>query len=419
MSPPFDLVVAKARPMGAVEPQEIGVRDGRIAALGSMAAGGAAAVLDAGGRLVLPAFVDAFVRLDKVETAGGNVVDTWDEAREVERQRKRGRPVHALVEGAEGWLRRAVAAGTGTARVGVDVDPIAGLDPLRSLLEVKDAWAHAIDLQVVAIPAEGLQGSRARNLLGEAMHLGADVVGGCPHRDPEPEEHLRHVLGLARQLGRPADIELDPTLPPGTMAAEATMLARLLRALETEERPTQPVAARHLCGLSAVEPERAARLLERMARANLAATIVPPQDLHFGGRGDPKAGRRGLAPVRALLKAGIPVGCGTGGEDDFYAPLGTADAARSAWLLAYGSYLGAPSDVPAIFGVAISGGALTLGLPDRAGIIPGMLADLVVLDEADPVEAFLAHAPARWVIHRGGIVAATDVVREARLPRAA
>ena len=419
MNDRLDLVVANARLVGDPAELEIGVRDGRIVAVGPKVAGGAAAVLDAGGRLVLPAFVDAFVRLDKVETAGGQAVGTWDEAREADRQHKRGRPISAIVGAAEGWLRRAVAAGTGTARAAVDVDRIAGLEPLRALLEVKKAWAHAIDVQVVAVPSEGLQDSRARDLLGEAMRLGADVVGGCPHRDPAPDEHLQQVLALARRLARPVDLELDPVLPAGTIAPQATMLARLLDALEAGGGIGQPITARHLCALGAVEAEGAGGLIERIARAELAVSVVPGQDLHFGGRADEKAARRGLAPVRALRKAGVPLGCGSGGEDDLYAPLGTADVARSAWLLAYAGYMGAPSDIPGLFAIATGGGARALGLADRGGIAPGMLADLVVLDEADPVEAFLGHAPARWVLHRGRIVATTDVVREAHLPRAA
>lgn len=395
------------------------MREACVAAVGPKVAGGVAAVLDAGGRLVLPAFVDAFVRLDKVETAGGQAVETWEEAREADRQRKRGRPVSAIAEAAEGWLRRAVAAGTGTVRAAVDVDRIAGLDPLRSILEMKDTWAHAIDLQVAAVPAEGLQDSRARDLLVDAMRLGADAIGGCPHRDPAPEEHLQHVLSLARRLGRPADIELDPVLPPGTIPPEATMLVRLLDVLEAEGPLGPTITARHLCALGAVEPAGSARLIERMVRAKLAVSVVPAQDLHLGGRADARHARRGLAPVRALLKAGVPLGCGTGGEDDLSSPLGTADVARSAWLLAYAGYLGAPSDIPGIFALATSGGARAIGLTDRDAIAPGMLADLVVLDEVDPVEAFLGHAPARWVVHRGRIVATTDVVREAHLPRAA
>jgi cytosine/creatinine deaminase len=62
---PFDLVVAGCRRPPDAEPADIGIRDGRIAALGDLNRMAARQRVEAEGRLVVPGFVDAHIHLDK------------------------------------------------------------------------------------------------------------------------------------------------------------------------------------------------------------------------------------------------------------------------------------------------------------------------------------------------------------------
>ncbi|MEK9968961.1 MAG: amidohydrolase, partial [Ferrovibrio sp.] len=62
---PFDLILRHARLTDAADPTDIGVRGGRIAAIGPLLSAPAALVCEAGGRAVLPGFVDTHVHLDK------------------------------------------------------------------------------------------------------------------------------------------------------------------------------------------------------------------------------------------------------------------------------------------------------------------------------------------------------------------
>ena len=61
----FDLVLRDARVNGCAALQDIGVTNGRIAAIGQIATGAGRKDEAVGGRLVLPGFVDTHVHLDK------------------------------------------------------------------------------------------------------------------------------------------------------------------------------------------------------------------------------------------------------------------------------------------------------------------------------------------------------------------
>ena len=62
---PFDLVVSGCRLAPEGRPADIGIRGGRIEALGDLAGASARLRLAGKGRFVVPGFVDAHVHLDK------------------------------------------------------------------------------------------------------------------------------------------------------------------------------------------------------------------------------------------------------------------------------------------------------------------------------------------------------------------
>src|SRR5579864_2402360 len=68
--PDLDLIIRRARRPGSEAPVDIGIAAGRIVALEGRLARVAARELDAGGRLLVPPFVDSHFHLDAVLTAG-------------------------------------------------------------------------------------------------------------------------------------------------------------------------------------------------------------------------------------------------------------------------------------------------------------------------------------------------------------
>jgi cytosine deaminase len=49
------------------------------------------------------------------------------------------------------------------------------------------------------------------------MAAGADVVGGCPHLDPDHEAALDIALSVSAELVRPSDLHTDETLDPSAV----------------------------------------------------------------------------------------------------------------------------------------------------------------------------------------------------------
>jgi cytosine deaminase len=69
-------------------------------------------------------------------------------------------------------------------------------------------------MQLVALNVRltGPECADMRAMLRTAMELGAEVVGGCPHLDPDPVPYHDITLLLAAELGRPIDLHTDETL---------------------------------------------------------------------------------------------------------------------------------------------------------------------------------------------------------------
>jgi cytosine/adenosine deaminase-related metal-dependent hydrolase len=152
-----------------------------------------------------------------------------------------------------------------------------------------------------------------------------------------------------------------------------------------------------------VTPEEIARL----AATGTTATHAPGCDLPMGW---------GVAPVGALLDAGVPVGLGTSGGGSNDAGHLLADA-RLAMQVA--PLIGRPLTAREVLRAATSGSAIGLGLPEL-----GRLNDVCVwpvdgvadAGVADPVAGLLWAAPGRRP--RDVIVAGRTVVRAGRLERA-
>lgn len=162
------------------------------------------------------------------------------------------------------------------------------------------------------------------------------------------------------------------------------------------------VTLAHLCG---VTPEEIARLAE----TGTTATHAPGCDLPMGW---------GIAPVAALLTAGIRVGLGTSGGGSNDAGHLLADA-RLAMQVA--PLVGRPLAAAEVLGMATAGSAAGLGRDDLGHLRPGAAGDLCVWDVsgvadagvADPLAGLLWASPGRRPRHV--VVAGRVVVRDYRL----
>ena len=155
----MDWLLTNARLSDRMELTNIAIADGRIAQISPAIPATATQRWDLHGRVVLPGLVEPHVHLDKtyLNSSGSfpnrsgtlwEAIDVWLVAK---KQRSRA-DVQAAVRRA---LRSAIAHGVTAMRSHVDTEEPSDLETLATILEVREEFRHAIDLQIVALGFAG------------------------------------------------------------------------------------------------------------------------------------------------------------------------------------------------------------------------------------------------------------------------
>ena len=398
MIEPLDLVLRRCRlPDGHTT--DIGCRDGRIAEVGALADRPTRRLIDCEGRVVTPGLVEAHIHLDKalLDDRAPSVEGTLDEAIRVIGEAKRGFTVEDIRARARRVLDMAVAHGTTVMRSHVEVDPIIELKALEAVLPLKREYQPALDLQLCAFAQEGiLQAPGTEALLARALKEGADLVGGCPYNDTDAKEHTDIVFKLAREFNVDAAFHVDFFDEPHNLHVEYIAEQTIRHGWQGR------VAVGHLTEIAALPPDEQDRVIAAVRAARLGVIMLPATDLYLMGRNDIGSVRRGLAPARRLLAAGVPVAAASNNVRNAFTPVGSADPALVGFLVTVGCHMGSPSDLRNALAMLTHHPAKILRL-DHYGLEVGCRADLVVW-EAERVEETIATlADRRWVIKRGRV----------------
>jgi cytosine/creatinine deaminase len=400
-----DLIIRRARVEGRTALADIAVSAGLIERVDDTVARDGRAEIDAGGRLVSPAFVQPHIHLDKAGTLpllGGNRSGTLTEAISILHRVKRASSVEEVAARAGTVIRQAVLSGTTRIRSHVDVDTVGGLTPLRGVLRAAREHADLCDIQLVAFPQEGIaRDPGTAELMEAAMREGAGVVGGMPHWEAGEQaarEHIDFCLRLAQRRDADVDMHVDETDDPGSRT-----LAMLIDATVASGWQGR-VTAGHCCAMAAWPDDYARGVIGQAAGAGLNFVTNPATNLLLQGRADHEPRRRGLPRVKEMLAAGLTLGCGQDCVQDGFYPFGAADQLQVALILCHAAQLSLPAEIDAALASIRHAAARVMGVRGY-GLEPGCGADLVVLDAADMHEALRLQAPRNWVIRRGEVVA--------------
>src|SRR5258708_18393186 len=212
----FDLIFRSARMRSAATRVDIGVSGGRIAAIAPRLACEAAEI-DAGGKLVLPGFVDTHIHLDKACLLGrcGHDHGTVSEAIAAVAAMKREFTVDDIYARGARVIERAIVHGTTHMRTHVEIDPRIGLRGFETIKALKRDYAWAIDISICVFPQEGLTSDPGtEELLVEALGDGGNSIGGCPYMDTDPHAHIEKLFDLAQQFDVDVDLHLAFHLDP-------------------------------------------------------------------------------------------------------------------------------------------------------------------------------------------------------------
>jgi cytosine deaminase len=389
------MILANARlPDGNFADVEIG--GGLIAALHSPGdADGSGERIDLAGALLLPAFVDGHIHLDKTHWGAPRLphVEGRVVRERIAAERAQRHSVALSVEArASALIRTLIANGTTSVRSHVDIDNDIGLANLEAVLKVREAFRDWIDIQLVAFPQSGVTTERgASDLIASALIAGADLIGGLDPAgfDNDVKGQLDIVFGLAEALGKGIDIHLHDGGETG--AAELRDIAARTIAAGLHGR----VAVSHAFALGSISSDLFAKTAEALARAEIAImTSCPPS--------------APVPPVKALRERGVTVFAGSDNIRDCWSPFGNGDMLDRAAIIAQRHEMLTDSELEQAFALVTSEAEEALGRPHRE-VRAGAVADLVAVDAASVADAVVDRPSRRLVIRAGRIAAERGV----------
>ncbi len=403
----FDLLVRNARLPGQTDLTDLGVQDGVFARIAPQIQESAANIIEADGRLVSPPLIDCHVHLDAVLTVGQprhNQSGTLIEGIQIWSERKPSLTHEDVKRRATEAIKWEVAQGALFIRSHVDVcDP--NLVALRAMLEVQQEVRDICEVQLVAFPQDGiLSFPNGKDLMDEAMRLGANVVGGIPHYEWTREmgvEDVNIAFELARRYNRDIDCHCDETDDPHSRFTEVMAANTLQQGWEGR------VTVSHCTAMHSWDNAFAFKLMRLLARGRLNIICNPYDNIILQGRFDTYPRRRGMARLKELLQAGVNVSLGHDSIMDPWYPLGRGDMLAAANLALHIAQMSGHDEIATMYDLITTNAARTLNVTDRYGIEEGKPASFIIVDAADPHDA-LRLTPARLhVVKDGRVVAST------------
>ncbi len=277
------------------------------------------------------------------------------------------------------------------------VDLLSGPDPLRGLAEVVRLREELRDVMTIQV-ALLCSSHSPLSQLHEAMELGVDVVGGCPHLSPDPAAETKRLLDLADRFGRPVDLHTDEQL-----GADVQTIRPYISEVARRGLGGRAVAS-HCVSLGSMPMSELTPLIEQIRQAGLGIVSLPITNLYLQGRADPVRRPRGITALRALLDANVTVAAGGDNVRDPFNPMGRADPFETTSLLITAGHLGAEEALAAV----TTNGRRLLGLPP-AGPAIGQRADLMLVRAETLADALAGPGDGRIVLYGGRIVSRTTV----------
>ncbi|NBP41667.1 MAG: hydrolase [Actinobacteria bacterium] len=355
-------------------------------------------VIDAGGLLLTSSLTEPHAHLDKaflaerIDNPTGDLmgaINAMESSRDLI-------TVADTVERAERAVRLMVSNGVTAIRTHADVTEWNNLYSVEALVEVRNRTKDIVNLQICALlgwPLSGDVGKSNRELGRRAIEMGADILGGCPHLDIDPEGANIALIELAGELNCGLDLHTDEHTDANRISLEH-LASRI-----TASGFNRPVVASHCVSLGMQDESTQRRIAEKVATANMGVVALPHTNLFLQGREFATATPRGLTAVASLRRAGVKVAVGADNLQDPFNPIGRGDPLESAalailtaHLLPHEAFDSVSKQARAVIGLASSGPKV------------GDVADLMLIPAGSIREAIANTPPRKLVFYKGRIV---------------
>lgn len=366
------------------------INDGKIKAILPNKPG--ADAIDAKGLLMLPAFRDMHIHLDKTHyglpwKANPSKRKTVKDMIAYEQQIIPGL-LKTSVPRTEKLIELMQSYGTNYARSHVNIDPTSGLESLRHLEKALENKKDSFQAELVAFPQHGIYYTKSEQLMREAAKMDIDFIGGLdPYTiDGAIEKHMDFVVQLALDHHKGIDIHLHE-------AGESGMKTINYLIDKVNENPVLKgkTFISHGFALAQLDKVKTEEIAEKLANAKVGVTSTIP----FG---------RTIMPIPTLYKYGVDVMAGNDCIIDWWSTFGSGSILQKTNLAAQLYGYRTEFDLSRSLKLATHH---ILPLDDKGKQVwPKVddIADLVLVDASCSAEAVSRVSPVKSLIHRGNIV---------------
>lgn len=278
--------------------------------------------------------------------------------------------------------------GTNYARSHVNIDPTSGLDSLRHLQQALENKKDSFHAELVAFPQHGIYYTKSDGLMKEAAKMDIDFIGGLDPTgiDGSIEKQMDFIVQLALDFNKGIDIHLHESGESGIKT-----INYLIDKVNENPVLKGKTFISHSFALAHLDKGKTEEAAEKLANARVGIASTIP----FGGT---------IMPIPVLYKHGVDIVTGNDSIVDWWSTFGSGSILQKANLAAQLYGYRTEFDLSRILKLATHN---ILPLDDKGNQSwpkAGDVADMVLIDASCSAEAVSRVSPVKSLIHRGKIV---------------
>jgi len=348
--------------------------------------------IDAKGLLMLPAFRDMHIHLDKTYYGlpwqahlkkNKSVKDMIAFEQQVIPEL-----LKTSIPRTEKLIGLLQSYGTSYARSHVNIDPTSQLDSLKHLQTALENKNESFGAELVAFPQHGIYYTKSADLLKEAAKMDIDFIGGLDPTsiDGDIEKHMDFVIQLALDNGKGIDIHLHESGESGIKTIEY-----LINKVNENPVLKGKTYVSHAFSLRFLDKTKTEEIAEKLGAAKVGIASTIPLS------GSPM-------PIPTLYKYGVEVLAGNDCIVDHWNTFGTGSILQKANVAAQIYGYRTEFELSRILKLA-TGNILPLDdKGKRQWPAAGDQANVVLVDASCSAEAVSRVSPVKSLIHEGNLV---------------
>lgn len=346
-------------------------------------------VSDAKGLLMLPAFKDMHIHLDKTYYGG-----PWKAVRKRQggvkgmialEQKMLPELLKTSTERAEKLIELLQSCGSSFARSHVNIEPTSKLDSLKNLQKALENKKQTFWAELVAFPQHGLYYTDSTALMKDAAQMGIDFIGGVdPYTvDGDIAKSMDFTVKLALDYNKGIDIHLHESGESGLKTVEY-LIDRV------NENPVLKgkTFLSHCFVLGKLETKKQEEVADKLAQAGIGIVSTIP----IGGL---------IMPIPTLMKYGVDVATGNDSIIDHWNTWGTGSVLQKAQLMAQLYGLGTEFLLSRSLKLATHKATPLDDAGKQQWPKAGDTANAVLVDASCSAEAVSRISPVKSLIHNG------------------